>query len=910
MANLGNVWHIPANPEPPGVAGMRDPVFPATPAATVTIYTGNQFAGDGNPGNQLQVGSSLFYSPQGGAAWTEVPLAFSAEIGNNKYYSAPVPFGSFQAGTNVRYYLRIAYDDHDTTFLQLNADGITSATTADESAAQAAPFVFTVDTPALRGQWAPVIPLPNVGIHAHVLPNGLVLMWGRRDNPGQSLNVDPPTPLHQGGTPAPPATCTPFLWNPVTGEVSKTSQPTMPDGSLTNLFCSGHAFLADGRLFVAGGHLADGAGVNQTTVYDPVAGTWTPGAPMNAGRWYPTVTRLPDGSVLVLSGSFAGPGGGSVPNTVPQVWRAGTLSSLAGNPQGPLDLYPRVHVRSSGQVLVTGSLAETWSLDPSGTGTWTDLGIQRANGQRDYAPSVLYGPDQVLYIGGGSPPIADAELLDLSQQPPAWRDPKDQAAQMAFPRRQHNATILPDGTVLVTGGTRSGGAGPPENFNNLDPGQPIHVAELWDPGTGHWTQLAAEQEDRCYHSTAVLLPDGRVLSAGGGEFFPVEGVPEENLPQDSHLDGQIFSPPYLFKGTQPVITSAPATVSYGQTFQVGTAQPGDIQKVTWIGLSSVTHSFNTGQRFLALQAVPSAGGLAVTAPASPDACPPGHYLMFLVTTGGVPSVAAIVQVAAAPGQPQAAAAAGTAHAQAAAAAPGQPQAVAAAPRQPQAAVAAGTAHDQAAAPEAAHAQAAAPATPAPPDVFALRASVLAAATGTKVVIGITGTCPYGIAACWGGANEALHHLDGVAFVDPIANAEDSTAMVFLAGGGLPPLDRWREEFRRIANDSYTVRGIEVTVSGRVTTRDGTVVLVSDGAVPPLVLMPLDQADVVQWDRSARAPRTADPRELDAYRALARETAGRTGPPDAGAQLVTVTGPLVPAAPGYRLQVRTVAEPGQ
>ena len=309
----------------------------------------------------------------------------------------------------------------------------------------------------------------------------------------------------------------------------------------------------------------------------------------------------------------------------------------------------------------------------------------------------------------------------------------------------------------------------------------------------------------------MLLPDGRVLSAGGGEFFPVEGVPEENLPQDSHLDGQIFSPPYLFKGTQPVITSAPTTVSYGQTFQVGTAQPGDIQKVTWIGLSSVTHSFNTGQRFLALQAVPSAGGLAVTAPASPDACPPGHYLMFLVTTGGVPSVAAIVQVAAAPGQPQAVAAA-----------PGQPQAVAAAPGQPQAvAAAAGTAHAQAAAPEAAHAQTAAPATPAPPDVFALRASVLAAATGTKVVIGITGTCPYGIAACWGGANEALHHLDGVAFVDPIANAEDSTAMVFLADDGLPPLDRWREEFRRIANDSYTVRGIEVTVSGQVTSDAGT-----------------------------------------------------------------------------------------
>ena len=876
MANLGNVWHIPANPEPepPSVSGMRDPVFPATPVSSVTIYSGNQFAGGGNPGNQLQVGSSLFYSPQGGAAWTEVPLTFSAEIGNNKYYAGSIPLINFPAGTVVRYYLRIAYDDHDTTFLQLNNDGITSAATADETAAQADPFVFTVDTPALRGAWGPVFPLPNVCIHAHVLPNGLVLMWGLGDDPSQSLNVDPPTPQQVGGPPAPPATCTPFLWNPATGATSKTGQPTMPDGSLANLFCSGHAFLPDGRLFVAGGHLADGAGVNQTTIYDPVAGTWTPGPAMNAGRWYPTVTRLPDGGVLVLSGTYTGPGGGSVPNTIPQVWRAGTLSSLPGNPQGALDLYPRVHVRSTGQVLVAGTLAETWFLDAS-AGTWTDLGIQRVNGQRDYAPSVLYGADQVLYIGGGSPPIAAAELLDVSQQTPAWRDPNDQAAQMAIARRQHNATILPDGSVLVTGGTRSGGAGPPQNFNNLDPGQPVHVAELWDPGTGHWTQLAAEEVDRCYHSTAVLLPDGRVLSAGGGDFFPVEGVTQENAPQDSHLNGQIFSPPYLFKGARPVITAAPAAVSYGETFQVGTAQPADIQKVTWIGLSSVTHSFNTGQRFLTLSAVPSATTLAVTAPASPGACPPGHYLMFLVTTEGVPSVAAIVQVAAATGQPQpAAAGAGVARAEAL----------------PASAPAAGT--------------------PAPPDVFALRASVLAAATGTKVVIGVTGTCPYGIAACWGGANEALHRLDGVAFVDPIANAEDSTATVFLAGDGLPPLDRWREEFRRTANDSYTLRGFEVTVSGQLATRDGIVILVRPGGLPPLALMPLDRADVVQWDRSARAPRAADPAELDAYTALARQTAGRTGPPAPGTPLVTVTGPLIPGTSGYRLQVRTVAEPAR
>ena len=505
-----------------------------------------------------------------------------------------------------------------------------------------------------------------------------------------------------------------------------------------------------------------------------------------------------------------------------------------------------MHVRSNGQVLVTGSLAETWSLDPSGAGTWTDLGIQRANGQRDYAPSVLYGADQVLYIGGGSPPIADAELLDLSQQPPAWRDPKDQAAQMAFPRRQHNATILPDGTVLVTGGTRSGGAGPPENFNNLDPGQPIHVAELWDPGTGHWTQLAAEQEDRCYHSTAVLLPDGRVLSAGGGDFFPVEGVPEENAPAGQPPGRADLLPALPVQG-RPAGDHVRAGHGQlrrdvpGRDRSAGRHPEGDLDRPV-VGHALVQHG----------PAVPRAAGRAVGQRPGGD----GARVAGRLPAGPLPDVSRDDRGSSV-GRGDRAGGGGSR--------------VSLSRRRPARSGAASGGGGRGATPRWPLAEArpsaqpaAAPATPAPPDVFALRASVLAAATGTKVVIGITGTCPYGIAACWGGANEALHHLDGVAFVDPIANAEDSTATVFLAGDGLPPLDRWREEFRRIANDSYTLRGFEVTVSGRVTTRDGTVILVSDGAVPPLVLMPLDQADVVQWDRSARAPRAADPRELDAY----------------------------------------------
>jgi galactose oxidase len=141
----------------------------------------------------------------------------------------------------------------------------------------------------------------------------------------------------------------------------------------------------------------------------------------------------------------------------------------------------------------------------TGAGTWTALpNVLQPNGLRDYAPSVLYDVDKVLFAGGGNPPTASAETIDLSQAQLAWQatDP------MNFPRRQHNATILPDGTVLVTGGTRGGGApGTAEAFNDLDPGQPVHIAELWDPKTGQWTMLGAETD-------GPLLPLHRGASAG------------------------------------------------------------------------------------------------------------------------------------------------------------------------------------------------------------------------------------------------------------------------------------------------------------------------------------------------------------------------------------------------------------
>jgi galactose oxidase len=846
MVNLGNAWHIPTNPQPRERGGMRDPVGALVPGMAFTIFSGNQDEGPGgNPGNQLQVGSSVFFKRTIDAAWTEAPMQFWSAADNDKFYAATLAANTFAAGDVVQYYVRIPYSDHDTTFLLAN--GPVSATTADETAARGAPFTFTVESAAVRGQWGPVFPLPNVAVHASLLPTGQVLIWGRRDQPSQSLDEH---------------FCTPFLWDPETDQVTNTAQPTLADGNTTvNLFCSGHTFLPDGRLMVVGGHLFDSQGLNQACIYDPVANSWIPTAVKDTdhGRWYPTATTLADGSVLVTSGSFLQDGQTPI-NAIPQVWNDGAWTShpeFALPPEkASFPLYPRMHVTSSGKVFMTGALAASWTLDLTGAGQWTSS-QGRHQGLREYAPSVMYDVDKFIFIGGGNgpnglAPTAEAETIELQTTPPTWQ----RAGPMQFARRQHNATILADGTVLVTGGTRGGGGLGGKGFNDLTPGQPVHTAELWDPVSGQWTELAAEQVDRCYHSTAVLLPDGSVLSAGGGEYRPADG-PAPNDPLDSHRDGQIFSPPYLFKGPRPHITNAPVTVDHGTTFQVDTEQAADIAKVTMIRLSSVTHSFNMNPRINVLAFEPSAGGLAVTAPATPNVCPPGHYLLFLISKLGVPSVAKVIQVQWAAGGTTAAAA------------------------------------------EIASLVAAAPAEAAPPpDAFALQANVLANAAGPAVVVGLLGSCPYGIGACWGGAHEGLTNLHGVQVVDPIPDAENSTARVFLTHEHLPALDQWELDFQQVVNRSYRLRGIEMSLTGTLSAEGGGLVLDGAGQRPPVQLVAMVAADKIQWDHVNGAPKPLDPQEAGAFTNLYTQVANL-----AQGTAVTVTGPLMETAAGYQLEVR-------
>jgi hypothetical protein len=251
----------------------------------------------------------------------------------------------------------------------------------------------------------------------------------------------------------------------------------------------------------------------------------------------------------------------------------------------------------------------------------------RVGPYRDYGSGVMYAPGKVLVMGGGDPPTRTAEVINLNDSSPAWRA----VGLMKVARRQLNATLLPDGTVLVTGGTSKAGFNTPD-----DPGSLVHCPEIWNPATEAWTTTTLASSlgiPRIYHSTALPLPDGRVLSMGG----------------NNQTTSEIYSPPYLFKGPRPTIAYAPTSVLYGQSFFVQTSDA--IDKVTMLRLSSVTHAFNMSQYISTLSFSQDTGGLNVVAPSADTVAPPGLYMLFILNGSGVPSSAKTVQVGSGPAAP-------------------------------------------------------------------------------------------------------------------------------------------------------------------------------------------------------------------------------------------------------------------
>ncbi|HJQ99691.1 MAG TPA: Ig-like domain-containing protein, partial [Candidatus Polarisedimenticolaceae bacterium] len=470
--------------------------------------------------------------------------------------------------------------------------------------------------PSTTGQWAGPYSWPLVSVHSVLLPTGKVLLW---DDHTSSAGVQ--------------------IWDPSSGNL--TSAPY----DAANLFCSGHVSLTNGKILVAGGHSAAYVGIKDTTLFNPATEQWSGGADMSQARWYPTVIGLPDGKALVVSGASncptcAQPNGSHAGIAlIPEIYdtQTGTWSQLSGAMLS-LPLYPHLFVVPDGRVVATGSQEDPFATRALNlqTQTWSTVD----NNVRQGGSSVMYRPGKILKTGTGRNPdynaanaAATAYVLDMTAVTPLWR----QVASMAFPRTQHNLTVLPDGNVFVVGGAT--------NSDVFNTAAAVKTAELWNPDTETFTSLATMSEPRLYHSTSLLLPDGRVLVAGGGRFGP-------DFPS-----AEVFSPPYLFKGPRPLITSAPAVIQYGDVFDVTTPDAASVTKVTLVGIGSVTHAFDAHQRYMELPFTADAGELSISTPANGNLAPPGYYMLFLVNGTGVPSVGSIVRVpgpwedAIAPGAP-------------------------------------------------------------------------------------------------------------------------------------------------------------------------------------------------------------------------------------------------------------------
>lgn len=484
---------------------------------------------------------------------------------------------------------------------------------------------------ATMGQCRVALDSGVVAIHAALLPTGRVLVFGFSDQGdmagGVSRVLDPATGLLR----AP--------------EVQQ------------NVFCAGQAHLPDGSVFVAGGHHNAETGLHR---FDPDWGAWRELRPMAQGRWYPTCTALADGRVFVVSGTMKA-GAPDPTHPVNHTWQIFDPVTNRIGPQQPvefpfsptdpsIDLYPFCYLLPSGKLLVH-SRHTTRFLSP-GTGVWDTVKLEtRHPYSRTYpgqGTSVLLPLSyrdgyraRVLVAGGGganpetltgtTPATASAEILDLGAATPAWRA----TTAMRSPRVLPDSVLLPDGTVAVVGGSASG--------RSDDATSPVFEVEIFNPVTETWVGRCPMRVPRLYHSTALLLPDARVMIAGrDGQFNKAPfDYPEHRV--------ELFSPPYLFQaGIRPVISSSPPGVVYDETFSVDTPQAAGVGAVVLIRAGAVTHGFNMDQRLVELQVIGrTASALTVQAPPDPNVAPPGLYLLFL-RASGIPSVGAFIRVNAPP----------------------------------------------------------------------------------------------------------------------------------------------------------------------------------------------------------------------------------------------------------------------
>ena len=497
----------------------------------------------------------------------------------------------------------------------------------NEVRAQACP----VNVPHVTGTWV-VLPyqMPINPISASLLPDGKVLIVAGSES--DAKNHSGTAQSYRGA-----------VWDP-TG----TTQASVTVKNLTyDVFCSGTASLPDGRQLIVGGTASYGfTGDRRASIFDPVTEAFMQSQNMANGRWYATATTLGDGRIMAMSG-LTSAGVASTTIEIYDLKNAGAGWNTPTNVPFTPPLFPRLALLPDGTVFYTGQgsggafNANSWIFNPA-NGAWT-MSV-RTTRDRTYGSAVIlpllppnYTP-RVMNFGGGSHATSTTEIIDLSSSNPSWSP----GPNMSTGRIQMNAVILPNGNVLAEGGS----------VNNEAPDTPGKTADLYDPASNAMHSGGTAAYSRLYHSTALLLPDATVVSMGSNP--PPRGSYEAAI--------EIYTPPYLFDANDHLITSgrpsitsispASAMVGYNSLLAVNYTSTSAITSAVLVRSGSVTHAFDMEQRLVGLCGPPpqqpncsGAGGVInLTTPPNSNVAPPGHYMLFLLDSAGVPSKAAFIQL--------------------------------------------------------------------------------------------------------------------------------------------------------------------------------------------------------------------------------------------------------------------------
>ncbi|MEZ5410072.1 MAG: DUF4214 domain-containing protein [Acidimicrobiales bacterium] len=467
--------------------------------------------------------------------------------------------------------------------------------------------------PASAGAWGPVESWPLIGIHAALDRDGRVVTYGTTAEGKQSGY---------------------FLYDVWTPNASAAEgHRTLPNRTGTDVFCSLQINRYDtGEMLTFGGDNWTGTATTNTgnpdiNSYDPATGQLTKIKGMLRARWYATATTLGDGSILVQGGD----GGWDHPER----WSPERGSELVGADLSPYFWwYPKAFVLPDGRLFSIDVFGRMYVM-PADLSTATPVGRLPEHRQGFGATAVMFAPGRILHFGGET---NTSVIIDVTGTTPVVTP----GPALSSARRWVNGTLLPDGRILATGGATIAGMGTADNIGAY---QINNAAEVFDPRTGTWTvEAAGSNVARMYHSTAILLPDGRVLVGGGGAPGP-----------ETNLNAELFTPDYLLNGdgtqvTRPTIGSVSATdLTPGQTITLDATSASGVSRVTMLKAGAVTHSFNMEQHLVELPIETRAGANGTTAvsatlPLNENHLIPGFYLLTVLDGNGVPSESTMVRV--------------------------------------------------------------------------------------------------------------------------------------------------------------------------------------------------------------------------------------------------------------------------